>query len=364
MAYIVVNGGSTGFKMKVYNPHEVWAKEVKTAGEALMNIKFASNMWDIRGIGHRIVDGGDWADCHRIVTREFVYDGDLLELAPNHNIPALGLIKKIFEDEDCLADVSQVAVFDSKFHATMSCHTRTYPVPKYHDPGNQYRKKGFHGLACESAVAKYENYYGKKFNGVICHLGGGCSATAVVESHSVDTTMGISPLDGIVMGTRCGSIDPMVVLDMVKHNGLEFTEVILARESGMIYLTGLDKFDMVTATDLAADGDCDCQYAIESFHLSVAKAIGSMMASFRFHSSYHTRSHPSVIFTGGIGFNAQGFVRAVVNTLFGTSDTEISSSPDDVVRYYSSSTQFDVRAIKVDEEGVILGAMVNLLEDF
>lgn len=373
MARLVVNVGSTSVKIKVYNPHEVWSKTVETVGEALMNIRYASNMWHIDGIAHRIVDGGSWSNAPLIIGHEFVYDSILPTLAPNHNPKALQLITSIFEDED-LGGWTQVAVFDNTFHRTMPATSSVYPVPKYHDPRGQYRKSGFHGLACQSAIAIYENATETKFSGIITHLGGGCSSTAVVDGVSVDTTMGISPVDGIVMGTRCGSIDPMVVIDMVKHNGIEFAEEILSKESGLAYLSGLEKFDALEMIELADEGDIDCRHAVNTFELSVSKAIGSMIASWGFYNwGYSSNpSRPTLLFTGGIGFNYQHLVKRVLSNIGyrGQHDfieTRRGIIDDRIITYYNNVEQIDNKlayGIDVNEESVMLNALTDLIDVF
>lgn len=159
---------------------------------------------------------------------------ELRPLAPLHNDPALHAIR---DAQAALPDVPHVAVFDTAFHATIRKEAATYPIPRRWREEWGIRRYGFHGLAVQSVVDQLD-----ADRIVVCHLGGGCSVTAVLEGRSVDTTMGFSPLEGVPMATRSGSIDPGALLYLLKQRGVSIDELdhALEHESGLLALGGLD----------------------------------------------------------------------------------------------------------------------------
>ena len=186
-------------------------------------------------MGHRVVHGGA-----RFVQPVAIDEGviaaieQLRPLAPLHNEPALRAIR---EARQALPDVPHVAVFDTAFHATIPPEAGTYAIPRRWREEWGIRRYGFHGLAVQSVVEQLE-----ADRIVVCHLGGGCSVTAVLHGRSVDTTMGFSPLEGVPMATRSGSIDPGALLYVLREHGLSADELdyALEHESGLAALGGLD----------------------------------------------------------------------------------------------------------------------------
>ncbi|HEY7148252.1 MAG TPA: hypothetical protein VH420_02295 [Gaiellaceae bacterium] len=186
-------------------------------------------------VGHRVVHGGP-----RFVAPVRIDDeveqaiDDLSEIAPLHNAPAL---RGIREARAALPDVPHVAVFDTAFHATIPAEAATYAIPRAWRRDWGIRRYGFHGLAVESVVARLNAQ-----RIVACHLGGGCSVTAVLEGRSVDTTMGFTPLEGVPMATRSGSVDPGALIHLLRERGLTVDELdrALETESGLAALGGLD----------------------------------------------------------------------------------------------------------------------------
>jgi acetate kinase len=159
---------------------------------------------------------------------------ELSTLAPLHNTPALAAIE---DAQRALPDIPHVAVFDTAFHATIPAEAATYAVPTRWREDWGVRRYGFHGLAVQSVA---EQMPSKRL--VVCHLGGGCSVTAVLDGRSVDTTMGFSPLEGVPMATRSGSVDPGALLYLLRERGLSVEELdgALEHESGLAALGGLD----------------------------------------------------------------------------------------------------------------------------
>jgi acetate kinase len=185
--------------------------------------------------GHRVVHGGSrFGDAVLLDDDVKRAIAGLSSLAPLHNTPALAAIE---EAQRALPDIPHVAVFDTAFHATMPTEAATYAVPARWREDWGIRRYGFHGLAVQSVAERVRS---KRL--VVCHLGGGCSVTAVLDGRSVDTTMGFSPLEGIPMATRSGSVDPGALLYLLRERGLSVDELdgALEHESGLAALGGLD----------------------------------------------------------------------------------------------------------------------------
>jgi acetate kinase len=186
-------------------------------------------------VGHRIVHGGP-RFREPVVIDDAVTESlrELSALAPLHNGPALRAVE---EARRALPDVPHVAVFDTEFHRTIPEEAATYPLPRRWRDEWGIRRYGFHGLA---VVSVSEQVQARRL--VVCHLGGGCSVSAVLDGVSVDTTMGFSPLEGVPMATRSGSVDPGAILYVLREHGLTANEVhdVLERGSGLAALGGLD----------------------------------------------------------------------------------------------------------------------------
>jgi acetate kinase len=185
-------------------------------------------------VGHRVVHGGPRFLSPVLIDDEVEQAIDeLSEIAPLHNTPALHAIR---EARAALPDVPHVATFDTAFHATIPAEAATYAIPRAWREDWGIRRYGFHGLAVESVVAQLD---AERI--VVCHLGGGCSVTAVLDGRSVDTTMGFTPLEGVPMATRSGSIDPGALIHLVRERDLSIDELdkALEHESGLTALGGL-----------------------------------------------------------------------------------------------------------------------------
>jgi acetate kinase len=186
-------------------------------------------------VGHRVVHGGARFVDPTLIDEEVIEAiEELRPLAPLHNEPAL---RGIREAKAVLPDVPHVAVFDTAFHASIPQEAATYAIPLRWREEWGIRRYGFHGIAVESVVEQVD---AERL--VVCHLGGGCSVTAVHAGRSVDTTMGFSPLEGVPMATRSGSVDPGALLYVLRARGLSVEELdhALEQESGLVALGGLD----------------------------------------------------------------------------------------------------------------------------
>jgi acetate kinase len=274
---LVVNAGSTSLKLSRVAPD----------GEARPVASLAGvEPAGLLAVAHRVVHGGHRFREPVLVDEEV--QGAIAELeaiAPLHNEPALRGIDAAL---DALPGVPHVAVFDTAFHATIPDEAATYAVPKRWREEWGVRRFGFHGLSVEWAA---ERVSVERL--VVCHLGGGCSVTAVRGGRSVDTTMGFTPLEGVPMVTRSGSVDPGALLHLVEHRGLGAAALdrALNLESGLTALAGTG--DMADVESRAAAGDVDASLAADVFGLRVAGAVAAMAVS--------AGGLDAVAFTAGIG---------------------------------------------------------------
>lgn len=253
---------------------------------------------DIARVGHRVVHGGTRfseptvldADVHREIIR-------LRELAPLHNPPAIDAIEAARE---VLPEAMHVAVFDTAYFTMLPEHRRLYPLP--HEWAEEYgiRRFGFHGISHAWCAARAAELLGRdpaEVNVITCHLGSGCSITATERSCAVATSMGFTPLDGIMMGTRPGSLDPGILLHLLneKHFTLDELATALNRRSGLAGVSGISA-DVRTLEAAAERGDRRAELALEMFADRARGMIGQMAASLG-----HV---DAVVFTAGIGENS------------------------------------------------------------
>jgi acetate kinase len=250
----------------------------------------------IDAIGHRVVHGGErYLGPTRLDDGVIAGIEALTDLAPLHNPRAVATIRST---RAFLPDVPQVAAFDTAFHATLPEAVRRYPVPDDWVRAG-IRRYGFHGLSVAWSVQRASEMLGRpvgQLGLVVAHLGGGCSVTAVDGGRSVDTSMGMTPLEGLMMGTRAGSIDPGIVFRRLRDGqSPETIESDLDRRSGLVGVAGTA--DMVTLLARDADGDEPARLAIEMFVRRAAAGIAA--------SATNLATIDAIVFTGGIGQHAQ-----------------------------------------------------------
>ena len=249
---------------------------------------------DLLAVGHRVVHGGAEFVAPVLLDDEVVGRLEAVtNLAPLHNAPALAAIRSTMA---ALPTVPQVAVFDTAFHAGLPAEATTYAVPRRWREEWGIRRYGFHGLSVAWSLERAAALLGRPADGlrlVVCHLGGGASATAVLRGRSADTTMGFGPLDGLVMATRSGSLDPEIPLHLVLRRGLPAREVedALNHESGLTGLSGVSDMREVEARALRDDPDADLALAVYDRRLAAAVA-GMLPVLGRL---------DAVVFTGGVG---------------------------------------------------------------
>lgn len=252
----------------------------------------------LAAVGHRVVHGGPFTFSVRITPQIRSRIAALADLAPLHNPPSL---ETLTAAETELPGVPHVAVFDTAFHATLSPEARTYPLPANWSREWGIRRFGFHGLShayCARRAADMLGRPAEDLRLVICHLGHGCSTSAVRGGRCIDTTMGFTPLDGLMMATRSGSIDPSIVLHVQQHHGLtaEQVEAALNRESGLLGVSGISG-DMRQVLAAARAGHDQARLALGIYTHRVRQAIGALVVTMG--------GVDALVFTAGVGEHAR-----------------------------------------------------------
>lgn len=322
--------------------------EVLTTGEASV----IKSMDEISAVGHRIVQGAEVFDKTTLVTDEVIQQiDDMSELAPVHNHPhalALRACKKVLPE-----GVPMVVVFDTAFHQTMPEKAFMFGLPyedyeKYH-----VRKYGFHGTShrfVSAALAKAMGKDIKDLKIVSCHLGNGSSITAVDGGKSVDTSMGFTPLDGVLMGTRTGAVDPSAVTFVQNKHGFTASEMseYMNKKSGFLGISGISS-DNRDITAAAAKGDKRAILASEMLQYQIKKYIGSYAAVMN--------GVDAVLFTGGIGENAWEVREGVCKDMeyFGIKiDTEVNKGTRGELKKISApDSKVEVWVVPTNEELLI-----------
>ncbi len=292
------------------------------------------------GIGHRIVHGGETYSTSVRVTDEVEANIEALGvLAPLHNPVHL---EGILAARQWFPDVPQVAVFDTAFHQTLPEYAYRYALPFQLYERHGIRRYGFHGTSHRYVSERAALLLGKNaFTGVTCHLGNGSSLAAIREGRSIDTTMGLSPLGGIPMGTRSGDLDPAIVLHLQNRLNYRPKEVdeLLNRKSGLLGMSGISN-DLREVEAAASEGNPQAQLAIEAMAYQTAKSIGSYLATLD--------DVDGIVFTGGIGENAAGMRQRIIGRLPG-----IAVALDE-----ESNRQADHREAIISSEDSLLTVLV------
>ena len=255
---------------------------------------------DVHAVGHRVVHGGELFGESKLITDE-VLKGieDCIELAPLHNpnnIKGILAARQVFGPK-----LPQVAVFDTSFHHSIPEHAYLYAIPYHLYRRHRIRRYGFHGTSHRYVAERYGMLRGmpkEQTNVITLHLGNGCSAAAVRGGRSIDTSMGMTPLEGLVMGTRSGDIDPAIVSLIAIKEGLSAseTEAVLNTQSGLLGISGLTNDMQVLQEELRGHDDRRVRLAIEVFCYRAKKYIGAFLAGMG--------GSDAIVFTGGIGENS------------------------------------------------------------
>jgi acetate kinase len=367
---LVINSGSSSIKFSLFDtgkgePHSMFEGEVTGIGVAKAGFKFRDRdgrdlsggrkevkaetpveaiglvveavsgpgLPKVEAVGYRVVHPGAKLDRHQRITDEMLKDlEEAVVFAPLHDPAVIEVIKELMER---FPDVGHYACFDTVFHQTMPEAATTYPVPvEYRERG--VRRYGFHGLSCESIVRQLraDSTVAFPHRTVIAHLGSGCSVTAVVDGRSVDTTMGLTPTGGVVMGTRPGDLDPGLVLYLLRQmegDREAALEKMLNHDAGMVALSELPN-DMKAVREAAEKSDARAQLAVEIFTRSVKKAIGGFVALMG--------GVDAVVFAGGIGEHDARSREEILSGLenFGISmNSELNGTGGDALRRVNAS---------------------------
>ncbi|WP_020396546.1 acetate/propionate family kinase [Thiolinea disciformis] len=309
---LVLNAGSSSLKYQVFdmNTQQVLMKglidRIGEAGSATVHHQAALEQivahleraqLPIRAIGHRAVHGGEAFHDAALITPDMIaVMREMIPLAPLHNpanLEGIEVAQRLFPN------VPQVAVFDTAFHQTMPPVAYRYALPASLYEQQKVRRYGFHGTSHQYVAQQAAEYLGKPLrdlNLITLHLGNGCSATAIRQGKSVDTSMGLTPLEGLIMGTRCGDIDPALHFFLARQLKMSLTdlETMLNKQSGLKGICGVG--DMREVQRLADQDNVDAQLAEAMFTYHVKKYIGAYYAVLG--------EVDALIFTGGIGENS------------------------------------------------------------
>jgi acetate kinase len=311
---LVVNAGSSSLKLTHLDDDgavtaATTAEGWQGAGHLQPLSEFLAECGPIDAVGHRVVHGGSRHTGPAVVDDLLTaYLYSITDLAPIHNPRALAGIRATGE---LLGDVPAVACFDTTFHTTLPPATRTYGLPREWNARWQLRRYGFHGLSHAYAVRRGAQLVGRpaeELRIVSCHLGAGASLAAVLDGISVDTTMGFTPLAGLVMNTRPGTLDPGLLLWLLEHGGVPQPELadVLEHHAGLKGLSGTSG-DLRDVLAGRAAGDADCALAFDVYLHRLVREIAAMTAS--------TGGLDLLVFTGGVGEHSWQLREAAADAL-------------------------------------------------
>jgi acetate kinase len=307
----------------------------------------------VAAVGHRVVHGGDQFTTAVRTTPEILSALDsIIPLAPLHMPRNLAEIRAVAK---LLPGVPQVACFDTAFHATMPKHERMFGLPRtYFDKG--VKRYGFHGLSFESVTARLPGIDLRAASGrtVLCHLGSGASLCALLAGESIATTMSFTPLDGLLMSTRAGAIDPGVVLYLLRNEQKtpDQVEHLLDRESGLIGVSGISS----DVRDLLTSNAPEAKEAVNLFCYRVAREMGSMVAALE--------GLDAIVFTGGIGENSSEIRDRICNRLgwIGVHLDHASNQAGNT-RLNIAGSRVSILRVPADEEAMIVKHTRSLIND-
>ena len=318
---------------------------------------------ELAGIGHRVVHGGpDFDGATRITDAVEQKIEALSELAPLHNPVNLAGIRLARE---LWPDLPHFAIFDTAFHHSLPKRAQTYALPKELIKEHGIRRYGFHGMSHKFVAGRAATFLKDDYRNlrlITCHLGNGCSVAAIEFGRSIETSMGMTPLEGLVMGTRSGDIDPGIPAYLHRRTGMDTTEIdnLLNRESGLKGLSGAGN-DMRGILERSAEGDPDCQLALQVYTHRLRKYIGAYAAIMG--------GVDAIVFTGGIGENSSvirhraaqrmDFLGAIIDE--DRNHTAELTTTEDVIDFSRSHSRVKLLAIRTDEQLAIARDCAKLL---
>jgi len=324
----------------------VEAKTLAAQIELVLDTVGSAGVPKASAVGYRVVHPGAKIQDHVRIDEAVLNELEAAaEFAPLHDPEA---VKAIRETMKRMPDVPHFACFDTVFHKTMPEEASTYAIPaEFRERG--VKRYGFHGLSCESVIRQMRGAGPLPKRMVIAHLGSGCSVTAVLDGASVDTTMGLTPTGGVVMGTRPGDLDPGLMLYLLRQEGgwdaASGIEKMLNHDAGMVALTGLPN-DMKAVRKAATEGNAAAMLALKVFTRSVRKAIGGF--------AWLMGGLDAIVFTGGIGEHDAATRAEVLVGSAVTLDSSSNSAHGDSLRLISASESVTaVFAVPAQEDLII-----------
>lgn len=336
------------------------AHGIEVMNELLFNSGAVNSLDEIDGVGHRVVQGADvFSDAVLIDESVMAKIEELIPLAPLHNPAHLAGMRETLKVRP---DIPNVAVFDTVFHQTMPKSSYMYALPIEFYEKYKIRKYGFHGTSHQfvsKAAAKILNIDYDKFSCITLHLGNGASIAAIKNGKCIDTTMGLTPLEGLMMGTRCGSIDPAIMPFLMENANLSAKEVdnIMNKKSGLLAIGGSN--DMRIIEQKMDAGDENAKLAFDMFVLKVKKFIGAYIAILG--------KIDSIIFTAGIGENDARIREAVCDGLeiFDIKIDKIKNkeSKDEPRRISQIDSKVRIAIVPTDEELAIAQDALRIIKN-
>ncbi|AXK51404.1 acetate kinase [Spiroplasma alleghenense] len=326
----------------------------------LLSLKIIENYNQIETVGSRVVHGGEQIKESVVITpetKEIIKK--CIKLAPLHNPGALVAIEAF---EKIIPNVLQVAAFDTSFHQSLAPEQYLYPVPNSWYDKYEVRKYGFHGISYKYICEHFGKVFKKdvkKLNLVICHLGNGSSVCCVKNGVSFDTTMGFTPLAGLMMGTRSGDIDSSVIEYMVKETNSDVFKItqILNKESGLLGVSEVSS-DMRDITAAASQNNSKAQKAFEMYTQRVAQTIVQYL------NNLDREKIDGIVFTAGIGENSNIVRQAIIDKI-NIVNLEIDNKKnlekyDDFKEISSTKSEIKIYAFRTNEEQMILNDIKKL----
>ena len=331
---------------------------VKMLLEKLVDLGIIKSLDEIAGVGHRIVHGGSKYSESVLVTDEVIEDiGNLKEFAPLHN-PAHLLGINAFRE--VLPDVPMTVVFDTAFHQTMDEVSYLYPVPYKWYEDYQVRKYGAQGTSHRYIADTYKELAGKdQYKIISCHIGNGGSITAIKDGKCVDTSMGFTPLAGIMMGTRSGDIDPSIVPYVMEKEGKNASEIIedLNKKSGLLGLSQISS-DMRDIVEKCDEGDPKALVARNKYVRRVVDYIAQYYVLLG--------GVDAIVFTAGVGENNVPIRRLICEQLacLGVEiDLDLNNTRGEILKISTDNSSIDVYIIPTDEELMIARDTLRLIKE-
>jgi len=324
------------------------------------NTGVISSFDEIDAIGHRVVHGGEEFTASSLVTDEVIRAlEEHAYLAPLHNPPNIMGIRSAMK---LLPGVPNVVVFDTSFHTTMPDYAFLYAIPMEYYRKYKIRRYGFHGTSHRFVSQKAAEFLGKDVNElkiISCHLGNGASIAAVNKGKSVDTSMGFTPLEGLVMGTRSGDLDPFIQVFLQEKEDMTAEEVynVLNKKSGILGLSDGFSSDMRDIEDKAIEKEPVCRKALNVYEYRIAKYIGSYAAAMN--------GVDVILFTAGVGENSPILREEIINNYLTFLGAEVNAEVNDFkgeLRDISTeNSRVKVLVVPTDEELLIARDTVEII---